>query len=91
MYESTGRKNGRTRSSKGARLVERKSLWGEKASLNSGYTLDFLIEYFHAHECSDVCDKFYGLLGPLLSDEDFGGNILKSTTRRPQRSSSTML
>jgi hypothetical protein len=55
--------------------VERKILWGEKASLNSGYTLDFLIESFHEHKCSDVLDKVYGLLGPLLSDKDFGGKI----------------
>jgi hypothetical protein len=43
--------------------------------MNSGYTLDFLIESFQERECSDVLDKVYGLLGPLLSDEDFGGKI----------------
>jgi hypothetical protein len=49
--------------SKGARLVERKTLWGENAALNSGYTLGFLIESFHDHECTETCDKVYGPLG----------------------------
>jgi len=75
MY--AGRKNGRTGSSKGARLVERRILQGKKASLNSGYTFDFLIEFFHEYECPDVHDKVYKLLGPLLSDEDSRGNILE--------------
>ena len=63
--------------SKGARLVERKALWGENAALNSGYTLDFLIESFHHHECMDVRDKVYGLLGLLSTKGSSGGNALK--------------
>ncbi|KAK5652813.1 hypothetical protein OQA88_9479 [Cercophora sp. LCS_1] len=38
---------------KGVRLVEQKILCNENAALNSGYTLDFLIESFHEHGCSD--------------------------------------
>ncbi|KAK0652647.1 heterokaryon incompatibility protein-domain-containing protein [Cercophora newfieldiana] len=61
--------------SKGVRLAERKVMWNENSCLNSGYTLDFLIESFHDHECADVRDKVYGLLALVSTDGRSGENI----------------
>ncbi|KAI0101515.1 hypothetical protein GGR51DRAFT_331203 [Nemania sp. FL0031] len=53
---------------RGGRLIEQKIVWQRRVlSLNRGYSLDLLIELFHGHECADVRDKVYGLLGLLTS------------------------